>query len=115
MNVCESITWGRRNGRLVPIAVTYVDRVVVESHQVTVRDIGASTPQREVKVISLPRITAFSGDIPETEAPARKIAPQAEAFAADKEARLARIREAHLKLRRRGLFSDTGLVEEMRQ
>lgn len=112
MNVCESITWGRRNGRLVPIAVTYVDRVVVESHEITVRDIGASAPQREVKVISLPTITAFAGPIPETP-PLRRAPAQAEVSV--REDRFKKIREAHLKLRRRGLFADRGLVEELAQ
>jgi hypothetical protein len=114
MNVCESITWGRRNGRLVPIAVTYVDRVVVESHEITVRDIGASAPQREVKVISLPTITAFSGPIPEVPPPSRGGSVMANAETAAKDERIARIREAHLKLRRRGLFAERGVVEEMR-
>lgn len=112
-----SITWGRnRQGRLVPLAVSY-DEPVIETKTIVRRDIQASTAEREVKSVSLARITAFEKFIElserEVAVAAKPSVPRQAATPKPADARadlirIARIKAANERLQRAGLIPCRG-------
>lgn len=111
MNAYASITWGRiKQGRLIPLVVSYDEPIIIESRQVVRRNLQASTEASEVTKVSLPVVTAMADAPPLAPIPIPKKA--ASSVATSRAERIERIRQVHQRMKRFGLIPERGLVEE---
>lgn len=102
MNEYAHITWGRnKQGQLIPLAVSYSEPIIIES-QVVVRH---SATAAGTQAISLPKIEAFSKPVEPLPLP-KKPAAAKEQRNLEREARIARIRAAHQRMKRAGIIPD---------
>ncbi len=118
MNEYASITWGRnKQGKLIPLAVSYAEPIIIESQIVVRRNMLASVESRELSAISLPKINAFSQPLEPLPIPKKAAAPRS-ARCLEREARIAKIRAAHQRMKRAGILPDDkrdDLLSEWRQ